>query len=213
MLTAAGLRHYTGPAGALALFRDLGYPIAPVDVAPEEWRRGGVAIPWNGEARLQLVSRLRRFDLFLLSGNVREEAITTFLSSYRAYNLTTKSAILYCADESISIFDLANDRSLRRLDVDLARPSVHAVDRLNLLARSDEFGARDSELERFDKQRRLVTLETIQKTTIQNKKNLESPGDEFRDSLRSIASDPARTRDYLMRVSMIASLSRAEELG
>jgi methylase of polypeptide subunit release factors len=138
MLTAAGLRHYTGPAGALALFRDLGYPITPVDVAPEEWRRGGVAIPWNGEARLQLVSRLRRFDLFLLSGNVREESITTFLSSYRAYNLTTKSAILYCADESISIFDLANDRSLRRLDVDLARPSVHAVDRLNLLARGDE---------------------------------------------------------------------------
>src|SRR4051812_32470997 len=73
--------------------------------------------------------------------------------------------------------------------------------------------ADDAELERFDKQRRLVTLEYIQKYTIQNKKNLESPGDEFRDSLRAIAGDPARTRDYLMRVSMIASLSRAEELG
>ena len=32
-------------------------------------------------------------------------------------------------------------------------------------------------------------------------------------SLRAIAADPARTREYLMRVSMIASLSRAEELG
>ena len=73
--------------------------------------------------------------------------------------------------------------------------------------------APEAELDRFDKQRRLVTLETIQKTTIQNKKNLESPGDEFRDSLRAIAADPARTRDYLMRVSMIASLARAEELG
>ena len=73
--------------------------------------------------------------------------------------------------------------------------------------------ADDAELERFDKQRRLVTLEYIQKYTIQNKKNLESPGDEFRDSLRAIAADPARTRDYLLRVSMIASLSRAEELG
>jgi 3-(3-hydroxy-phenyl)propionate hydroxylase len=69
------------------------------------------------------------------------------------------------------------------------------------------------ELERFDKQRRLVTLEYIQKYTIQNKKNLESPGDEFRDSLRAIAADPAHTREYLMRVSMIASLLRAEELG
>jgi 3-(3-hydroxy-phenyl)propionate hydroxylase len=73
--------------------------------------------------------------------------------------------------------------------------------------------ADEEELERFDKQRRLVTLEYIQKYTIQNKKNLESPGDEFRDSLRAIAADPARTREYLMRVSMIASLSRAEELG
>jgi 3-(3-hydroxy-phenyl)propionate hydroxylase len=73
--------------------------------------------------------------------------------------------------------------------------------------------ADDAELDRFDKQRRLVTLEYIQKYTIQNKKNLESPGDEFRDSLRAIAADPARTRDYLMRVSMIASLARAEELG
>jgi len=73
--------------------------------------------------------------------------------------------------------------------------------------------APDSELDRFDKQRRLVTLETIQKTTIQNKKNLESSGDEFGQSLRAIAADPARTREYLLRVSMIASLQRAQELG
>ena len=69
--------------------------------------------------------------------------------------------------------------------------------------------AREAELERFDQQRRLVTLEYIQKYTIQNKKNLESPDDEFRQSLRAIAADPAKTREYLMRVSMIASLARA----
>jgi 3-(3-hydroxy-phenyl)propionate hydroxylase len=73
--------------------------------------------------------------------------------------------------------------------------------------------APDSELDRFDKQRRLVTLEYIQKYTIQNKKNLESSGDEFGASLKSIAADPAKTRDYLLRTSMIASLTRAEELG
>ena len=28
-----------------------------------------------------------------------------------------------------------------------------------------------------------------------------------------LSADPAKTRDYLMRVSMIASLHRAEELG
>jgi 3-(3-hydroxy-phenyl)propionate hydroxylase len=71
----------------------------------------------------------------------------------------------------------------------------------------------DAELDRFDKQRRLVTLEYIQKYTIQNKKNLESSGEEFGRSLRAIAEDPGRTREYLLRTSMIASLHRAEELG
>jgi 3-(3-hydroxy-phenyl)propionate hydroxylase len=71
----------------------------------------------------------------------------------------------------------------------------------------------ETELDRFDQQRRLVTLEYIQKYTIQNKKNLESAGEEFGQSLRAIAADPARTRDYLLRVSMIASLARAQELG
>jgi 3-(3-hydroxy-phenyl)propionate hydroxylase len=71
----------------------------------------------------------------------------------------------------------------------------------------------EAALDRFDQQRRLVTLEYIQKYTIQNKKNLESSGEEFGQSLRDIAADPARTRDYLLRVSMIASLARAQELG
>jgi 3-(3-hydroxy-phenyl)propionate hydroxylase len=71
----------------------------------------------------------------------------------------------------------------------------------------------DAEFDRYDKQRRLVTLEYIQNYTIQNKKNLESSGDEFRQNLQSIAADPARIREYLLRVSMIASLHRAEELG
>jgi hypothetical protein len=73
--------------------------------------------------------------------------------------------------------------------------------------------APDAELDRFDKQRRLVTLEYIQNYTIQNKKNLECSGDEFRQSLQAISADPVRTRENLLRVSMIASLHRAEELG
>jgi len=73
--------------------------------------------------------------------------------------------------------------------------------------------APDTELDRFDRQRRLVTLEYIQKYTIQNKKNLESSGDEFGRTLQAIADDPARTREYLLRTSMIASLHRAQELG
>jgi 3-(3-hydroxy-phenyl)propionate hydroxylase len=71
----------------------------------------------------------------------------------------------------------------------------------------------ESELERYDRQRRQVTLEYIEKQTIQNKRNLESDGTEFGRSLAEIAADEARTREYLLRVSMITSLRRAEELG
>jgi 3-(3-hydroxy-phenyl)propionate hydroxylase len=75
----------------------------------------------------------------------------------------------------------------------------------------------EAELDRYDRQRRLVTLEYVQKHTIQNKRNLETtdPAEQvrFRDEMRAIAADPARTRDYLLRISMIASLKRAAELG
>jgi len=87
--------------------------------------------------------------------------------------------------------------------------AVNLTDRLAEVwhGRTDE-----TELDRYDKQRRLVTLETIQTQTIQNKKNLETPGP-FADSLRQIAADPKRTYEYLLRVSMISTLRRAAELG
>jgi 3-(3-hydroxy-phenyl)propionate hydroxylase len=89
-------------------------------------------------------------------------------------------------------------------------------DAMNLterLARVWHGEAPDSELDRFAKQRRLVAEEYVQNQSIQNKKNLESPGTEFADRLRAIAADPKRTYDYLIGVSMIGSLRRAEELG
>lgn len=138
MLTPARLREYTGPTAVFALLRDLGYPIAPVDVDPAEWRRGGVSIPWNGNAHLTLAARMRGFDLFVLTGEVADEAVTQFLRSYREYNPITKSALIYVRENEMSIFDLSPERTLRRLDVDLERASAHAVDRLNLLARGED---------------------------------------------------------------------------
>lgn len=135
MLTRESVRNCRS---AEELFRALGYPIAPVDVDPEEWRRGGVPLPWNGEARLQLAARLRHFDLFILRGNTDEEQISEFLTNYAAYNVLTKSAIVYANTECVSLFDRANGRGLRRLDVDLNDPTPHAVDRLNLLTLADE---------------------------------------------------------------------------
>jgi hypothetical protein len=58
-----------------------------------------------------------------------------------------------------------------------------------------------------------VTLEYIEKQSIQNKRNLESDGTEFRRTLREIAAEKAEAYAYLLQVSMIASLRRAQELG
>jgi 3-(3-hydroxy-phenyl)propionate hydroxylase len=69
------------------------------------------------------------------------------------------------------------------------------------------------ELDRFEKQRRLVTLEYIEKQSIENKRNLEAANPEFEQTLREIAADRALSYEYLLKVSMIASLSRAKELG
>ena len=123
--------------GVLDLFRELGYPIESIDIDPQEWRRGGVPLPWNGEAKLQLAARLRHFDLFLLTGNASIESVAEFMRTYRDYNLMTKSALIYQNGHFISLFDYS-ERGLRRLDVNLDDPTPHALDRLNLLALGEE---------------------------------------------------------------------------
>jgi 3-(3-hydroxy-phenyl)propionate hydroxylase len=89
-------------------------------------------------------------------------------------------------------------------------------DAINLTARlTDVWHGRKpvSELATYDLQRRLVTLEYIETQSIQNKRNLESDGEELGRALRQIAVDGGRTYEYLLRVAMIASLRRAKELG
>jgi len=70
-----------------------------------------------------------------------------------------------------------------------------------------------SELDRYERQRRAVTLEYIEKQSITNKRNLEGGNPDFAGELRRTAAHPERMRDYLIRVSMIASLRRAAEFG
>jgi hypothetical protein len=130
MLTAAQIR----TRDVLGIFRDLGYPIAPIAITAGEWRRAGVEIGWNGASSFHLIARLKHFDLFRLQGDADSESLLRFLRSYRAYNVITKSALIHEHDRAFSIYDLGRGGKLRRLDVDLDEPSPHAVDRLNLLA-------------------------------------------------------------------------------
>ncbi len=89
-------------------------------------------------------------------------------------------------------------------------------DAMNLTARLAAVwtgAAPETELDRYERQRRAITLEYIEKQSIENKRNLECANPDFAATLRQTAADPQRTRDYLFRVAMIASLRRAAELG
>jgi 3-(3-hydroxy-phenyl)propionate hydroxylase len=93
-------------------------------------------------------------------------------------------------------------------------------DALNLterLTRIWDGKAPNHELDRYDRQRRLITLEVVQAQSIQNKRNLE--GRDVKDQMRfchemqRIIAHPDLTRDFLLKVSLISSLRRAAELG
>jgi 3-(3-hydroxy-phenyl)propionate hydroxylase len=77
--------------------------------------------------------------------------------------------------------------------------------------------AGENSLDLYDRQRRTVTMESVQTQTIQNKRDLEAADPaaqaEFRDRLRATSADPAKTREFLKRISMVASLHRAAALN
>ncbi|MBV9192386.1 MAG: FAD-dependent monooxygenase [Betaproteobacteria bacterium] len=70
------------------------------------------------------------------------------------------------------------------------------------------------ELERYERQRRPVALEYVNRITIANKRNLEmsDAGEQqrWRAELAQAMSDRAAEKDYMLRISMIASLRKYE---
>jgi 3-(3-hydroxy-phenyl)propionate hydroxylase len=75
----------------------------------------------------------------------------------------------------------------------------------------------DTVLDLYDRQRRYVANAFLQAMTIQNKRLLEERDDAVRSEnlteLRRIASDPDRSRTYLVRTSMIEGLRAAEQVA
>lgn len=141
MISAERMRACRTSDDVLSLFGSLGYPVQRIPVDIEEWRLGGITIPWNGQCRLEVVSRLRLFDLLLLEGNVEEADVRSFLRSYARYNQLTKSALINYNSENCtySLYDLGGTDSLRRLRFSLGAATTHGLDRLNLLS-IDEAG-------------------------------------------------------------------------
>ena len=72
--------------------------------------------------------------------------------------------------------------------------------------------AGEDELDRYERQRRPVALEYVNRITIANKRNLEAkdPGEHARWKARMArtAADPRLAREYMLQTSMIASLRR-----
>jgi 3-(3-hydroxy-phenyl)propionate hydroxylase len=70
--------------------------------------------------------------------------------------------------------------------------------------------ASSSELDRYERQRRPVALEYVNKITIANKRNLEArdPAEHrrWKDEMTRTAADPLLAREYMLKTSMIASL-------
>ncbi len=77
-------------------------------------------------------------------------------------------------------------------------------------------GASEGLLDLYDRQRRTVAQEYLQRQTIENKRNIEqkdpSDRERFHDELRSIVADRQKLRTYLLRVSMIEGFRRANAI-
>lgn len=78
-------------------------------------------------------------------------------------------------------------------------------------------GADASLLDRYERQRRTVAIEYVNADTQRNKKMIEERDPQVRkrnhDELRAIAADPAATRAYLRKTSMLDAIARAESIA
>jgi 2-polyprenyl-6-methoxyphenol hydroxylase-like FAD-dependent oxidoreductase len=184
---------------------------------PERWH---FLLQIPGLCRVMFPIRSEESDDLALSGEFAQSLLAAVVPGISKYEVA--HATLYKVHQRVA-------ETFQRGRVFLAGDAAHINnplggmgmnggihDAINLTSRLIEVwrGAKpETELERYDRQRRAVTVEYIEQQSIQNKRNLESDGAEFGHRLKEIAADKTRTHDYLLRVSMIASLRRAQELG
>lgn len=74
----------------------------------------------------------------------------------------------------------------------------------------------ETELDRYDRQRRPINVKAVQAMSIRNKRLLEERDPKVRheklDELRALAADPVRAKAYLMETSMINSVREAAQI-
>jgi 3-(3-hydroxy-phenyl)propionate hydroxylase len=84
------------------------------------------------------------------------------------------------------------------------------------LAAIIQHGVHEDLLDLYDRQRRTVAQEYLQRQTIENKRNIEQKDpvarEKFHDELRAIVADRQKLRAYLLRASMIEGFRRANAI-
>ena len=191
MIGAAELGRCHSIDALFDLLRTLAYPIEPIEIVAEEWRRAGIEIGWDDTLSLHLAARTRSADIYVTGGAVEAEIAARFLRSLQSYNVLIKPILICCSDAALLIFDLSKRRELRRLDVDLRHPSPHAIDRLNLLTLND--GADAARLFERALDREALTRQFF---------------DRFRSSVRDAAASlkqsyPAETHDAITAEALL----------
>jgi 3-(3-hydroxy-phenyl)propionate hydroxylase len=72
-------------------------------------------------------------------------------------------------------------------------------------------------LDRYEARRRTLNIEFVQQQTVTNKQRLEEKDPEQRErrfaELASIAADPAREREFLLRSSLLQSVAKSKTIG
>jgi hypothetical protein len=137
---------------AAGLFAALGYPIEPVEIDAEKWRRIGIEVPLS--ASLTLLLRQDHVDFLLLRGELIEIAeVARFATSLRKRNALAISVIAVesSASSDLVLLSLGHTGKSRLMRVDLRDRT--ALSRLESLRSPGEGGDLERVIDRaFDRE-------------------------------------------------------------
>src|SRR5581483_4313088 len=96
VIDAGRIRACSSVFELFALLTELGYPVEPVAIVADEWRRAGIDIAWPDASTLYLAARDRALDCYVVAGFdlPERDAARAFLRSLQTYNVLRKPALL-----------------------------------------------------------------------------------------------------------------------
>ncbi|MGQ0651361.1 MAG: FAD-dependent oxidoreductase [Betaproteobacteria bacterium] len=161
--------------------------------------------------RVMFPTRPEEKDEDILSAGGIEARLQRVYARTERYPVAHRT--LYCVHQRVAA-------SYRRGRVFLAGDAAHLNNPLggmgmnggihDAFALADLLIRKSSDLDAYERARRPVALEYVNDISSANKRNLETNDPAWREQMSRTAADPRLARDYLMRISMIASLRKAQ---